>query len=304
MLDITFITLRSDKVEISVKGPTALEDVISVGNLGVTGFGGHFQSVPQDLAHYRTVKVPSATKESFIEASIDMGILTNTGSIYQKPRTPNNENKVSFTFGLFALTRDDTIDSEESFSIAINVAEKTLWQETFHVNITQRNDNETINNIEDSRVAVAPTRALLGNLLQYEVHLNLTPSAFTDIYVVQEFDPTNPITLCSGRFALSKNGFNVIWANSTSVRAAVISDLGQIVLDMGRLYVSEQRSGVTAMESTAVLELFFFVDPDAVDAGSLRGGEGVGNPQPVKLRIGRRDDPLLVSVEPLNIEPK
>lgn len=58
------------------------------------------------------------------------------------------------------------------------------------------------------------------------------------------------------------------------------------------------------MESTAVLELFFFVDPDAVDSSTLRGGESGGNLQPVKLRIGRRDDPLLVNVEPLSIEPK
>lgn len=58
------------------------------------------------------------------------------------------------------------------------------------------------------------------------------------------------------------------------------------------------------MESTAVLELFFFVDPDAVEPGTLKGGEGGGNLQPVKLRIGRRDDPLLVNVEPIPIEPK
>lgn len=32
-----FLKLRSDKVRITVNGPTKLEDVISVGNLGVTG---------------------------------------------------------------------------------------------------------------------------------------------------------------------------------------------------------------------------------------------------------------------------
>lgn len=62
------------------------------------GFGAHFQSVPQDVVHYRTVKTPSATKDSFIKASIDMGILTNTGSMYQKPRTSNSENKVKLKF--------------------------------------------------------------------------------------------------------------------------------------------------------------------------------------------------------------
>ncbi|XP_022653160.1 uncharacterized protein LOC111246962 [Varroa destructor] len=298
-----FIKLRSDRVEILVEGPTNFEDVISVGNLGITGFGAHFQSVPQDVVHYRTVKTPSATKDSFIKASIDMGILTNTGSMYQKPRTSNSENKMSFTFGLFALTRDDTIGSEESFKITIDVAGKILWQETVRVNITQRNDNETVNNIEDSRVAIAPPRALLGNLLQYEVHLNLTPSAFTEIYVVQEFDPTNPITLCSGRFAPDKNGFNVVWANSTSARAIITSNPDEIALDLGRLYVSEQRSGVTDMENTAVLELFFFVDPDAADSTAPKGSDGE-NFQPVKVRIGRRDDPLVVSVEPLAIESK
>lgn len=52
--------------------------------------------------------------------------------------------KISFTFGLFALTREDTVGSEESFTVAIDVAGKVLWQETLFVNITQRNDNETV----------------------------------------------------------------------------------------------------------------------------------------------------------------
>lgn len=57
---------------------------------------------------------------------------------------------------------------------------------------------------------------------------------------MQEFDPTNPITLCSGRFAPDKNGFNVVWANSTSARAIITSNPDEIALDLGRLYVSEQ----------------------------------------------------------------
>lgn len=57
------------------------------------------------------------------------------------------------------------------------------------------------------------------------------------------------------------------------------------------------------MENTAVLELFFFVDPDAADSTAPKGSDGE-NFQPVKVRIGRRDDPLVVSVEPLAIESK
>ncbi|XP_028967038.1 uncharacterized protein LOC100905576, partial [Galendromus occidentalis] len=292
-----FMKIRSDKVSIKVRGPTALEDVLSVGNLGVAGFGTNYMAVPQNVDHYKTERVQSATKESFKSASIDLGILTNIGSMYQKPRTANNENKVSFTIGLFALTRPDTIGNEEQFSIAIEVAGKVLWQDTFRVNITERNDNETLTNIEDSRVVVAPQRALLGNLLQYEVHLNLTSSAFTEIFIVQSLEPGNPVTLCSARFDQVKSGFNVIWANSSSSKAT--NDGEQVTIDMGRIFVSDQRNGIQAAESTAVLHVFFFVDPE-----SSEGPKGEANPVPVKLKIGKREDPVIVPTDPLIIEPK
>ena len=52
-----------------------------------------------------------------------------------------------------------------------------------------------LTNIDDSRVVVAPQRALLGNLLQYEIHLNLTSSAFTEIFLVQVSSSWIPIPI-------------------------------------------------------------------------------------------------------------
>ncbi|CAN8018556.1 unnamed protein product, partial [Ixodes persulcatus] len=289
-----FLKLRSDKVTVSLIGPTDLEDVIAVGNLGVSSFGENYRAVPNDVYHYKGILTASATKNTFTAANMDMGLITSTGSIYQKPR--NDDNKISFTYALFALNKPEYIGETKSYTIQISVANKVLYKETHYVNLTASNPDEPTNNVEDVQSMTDLSKATLGSLLKYTVHLNVTPGGFTAIRLMSEMDPENPAQLCSARFDLEASGFNLPWVNISSAEA-VVED-GYYVVDLGRVFVSQQRQPGIGMDNTLVLEVFVYLD-FTVEANMKEG-----NLFPVKLKVGKGEEGLLVPFEALTLEPK
>ncbi|CAN7989322.1 unnamed protein product, partial [Ixodes hexagonus] len=289
-----FLKLRSDKVSVSITGPTDLEDVVAVGNLGVSSFGENYRAVPNDVYHYKGVLTASATKNTFTAANMDMGLITSTGSIYQKAR--NDDNKISFTYALFALNKPEYIGETKSYTIQISVANKVLYKETHYVNLTASNPDEPTNNVEDVQSMSDLSKATLGSLLKYTVHLNVTPGGFTAVRLMHEMDAENPAQLCSARFDLEASGFNLPWVNISSAEA-VLED-GHYVVDLGRVFVSQQRSPGMGMDNTLVLEVFVYLD-FTVEANLKEG-----NLFPIKLKVGKGDDGLLVPFEALTLEPK
>lgn len=95
-------------------------------------------------------------------------------------------------------------------------------------------------NVEDVASTTDISKAALGSLLKYTLHMNVTPGGFTAVKLMNEMDPENPVQLCSARFDLEASGFNLPWVNSTSAEA-VVQD-GHYVVDLGRVFVSEQVS--------------------------------------------------------------
>ncbi|KAL1435925.1 hypothetical protein MTO96_010694 [Rhipicephalus appendiculatus] len=137
-----YLKMRSDRVTISVTGPTDLEDLLAVGNLGVASFSENYRAIPNDVNHYKTVLTPSATKETYSAASIDMGLITSTGSIYQKARI--DDNKISFTFALFALNKPEYVGETKTAMLEISVANKVMYKEPIYVNLTDMNPDEPV----------------------------------------------------------------------------------------------------------------------------------------------------------------
>ncbi|XP_077538443.1 uncharacterized protein LOC144151313 isoform X2 [Haemaphysalis longicornis] len=289
-----FLKMRSDKVTISVTGPTDLEDLLAVGNLGVTSFSENYRAVPNDVNHYKTVLTPSATKETYSAAKIDMGLITSTGSIYQKARI--DDNKISFTFALFALNKPEYIGETKTAMLEITVGGKSMYKEPIHVNLTDINLDEPTNNVEDVLPVTELSRAALGNLLKFTLHLNVTSGGFTAVRVMLEADPESPMQLCSARFDLEESGFNLPWVNSSSAQAELVD--GNYVVDLGRVFVSQQRSVSAAKENTLVLEVFVYVDY-TVEV-SLKEGSLF----PIKMKVGKGEDGLVVPFEALTLEPK
>ncbi|KAH6927784.1 hypothetical protein HPB50_008618 [Hyalomma asiaticum] len=289
-----YLKVRSDRVTISVTGPTDLEDLLAVGNLGVSSFSENYRAVPNDVNHYKTVLTPSATKETYSAASIDMGLITSTGSIYQKARI--DDNKISFTFALFALNKPEYVGETKTVMLEITVANKVMYKEPIYVNLTDINLDEPTNNIEDVLPVTELTRTTLGSLLKLTLHLNVTSGGFTAIRVMSEVDPESPMQLCSARFDLEESGFNLPWVNTSSAEATLEND--HYVVDLGRVFVSQQRTVSSARENTLVLEVFVYVDY-TMDVNLKEG-----NLYPIKMKVGKGDDGLLVPFEAVTLEPK
>ncbi|XP_070395264.1 uncharacterized protein [Dermacentor albipictus] len=289
-----YLRMRSDRVTISVTGPTDLEDLLAVGNLGVSSFSENYRAVPNDINHYKTELTPSATKETYSAAKIDMGLITSTGSIYQKARI--DENKISFTFALFALNKPEYVGETKTAMLEITVANKVMYKEPIYVNLTDINLDEPTNNIEDVLPITELTKTTLGSLLKFTLHLNVTSGGFTAIRVMAEVDPESPMQLCSARFDLEESGFNLPWVNTSSAEATLEND--HYVVDLGRVFVSHQRTVSSARENTLVLEVFVYVDY-TMDVNLKEG-----NLFPIKMKVGKGDDGLLVPFEALTLEPK
>ncbi|XP_064473540.1 uncharacterized protein LOC135388127 [Ornithodoros turicata] len=291
-----YLKIRSDKVSVMLEGPPEMEDLLAIGNLGISKFGGNFKPVPNDVTHYKTVMTPSATKISYSGAKIDMGLITNTGSIYQKPRVENN--KINFTFSVFALNRPDHVNETVSFTLKINVANKNMYTETFYVNLTAANFDEPVNNIEDVYPVSDMSKITLAMLVKSTLHLNVTSGGFTAVRVMLEADPENPIQLCSARFNLEESGFNIPWANISST-PAILKD-NHYIVDLGRVYISDQRQPPTGKDNTLVVDTFLYMDSD-VEISFKEDG----NLFPIRMKIGRGgDDARVVPFEALSLEQK
>ncbi|KAH7937715.1 hypothetical protein HPB49_014870 [Dermacentor silvarum] len=278
-----YLKMRSDRVTISVTGPTDLEDLLAVGNLGVASFSENYRAIPNDINHYKTELTPSATKETYSAAKIDMGLITSTGKL------------IGLSVMCKARTWCETYTTQRLL-LAITVANKVMYKEPIYVNLTDINLDEPTNNIEDVLPVTELTKTTLGSLLKFTLHLNVTSGGFTAIRVMSEVDPESPMQLCSARFDLEESGFNLPWVNTSSAEATLENDY--YVVDLGRVFVSQQRAVSSARENTLVLEVFVYVDY-TMDVNLKEG-----NLFPIKMKVGKGDDGLLVPFEALTLEPK
>ncbi len=256
----SFLEFRSDNVIFEVWGPShewEPDNIIAMGQIGVSHFGDNYQTIPNVPQHYLTQRIESQSGLSFNKAILDMGLVTNVGSNKSGRPAADINNKLSFSFTVYATNYEENVGKTAPLNLQLTIGNKTVWTKSINVKITDRRHEKSIARILSSTGEYYPTNGTQGSLTTLTVFTEFSEAnAFADISVALEVPTARKLALlepCSARFVKEKTGINIPYVESKLIEANVEGN--QYVFNFGRIQLIKQRSPSKKEENTFVFEI-------------------------------------------------
>jgi len=255
----TLIEFRSDKVMFEIWGPSheyEPDNVLAMGQIGVSHFGLNYQTIPNQPQHYVTQRVESQSGLSFNKAILDMGTVTNVGNKVGRP-SADSGNKLSFTFTVYAINYDENVGKSAPLNMQLTIGNKTVWSKQIAFKITDRKHEKSIARMLGSTGQYYPTNGTQGSLTTLTVFTEFSEAnAFIDFTIALEVPTARKLSLlepCSARFVKEKTGFNIPYVESKLIEANVEGN--QFIFNFGRVQLIRQRSPSKKEENTLAVEI-------------------------------------------------
>ncbi|XP_076335165.1 uncharacterized protein LOC143238644 [Tachypleus tridentatus] len=287
-----YLSFRSDIVSFEVLGPTNEQDVISIGNLGIIGFGSRFYSIPQNIYHYKMQRTDSETGDSYLSATLNMGLVTNSDSFGNPVRDPKN--LIQATFAIYALNNATFVGKELTVTAGISIGDLKIWVALINITLTTRVDGEEIAESLGSIAYADSEEASPGGLVMYNIETNMTSGYFSNYRVLVDVPISGGLPQlepCSGKLLKEKAGFNIPYVNSTPIEP--VFDNTKYIFDFGRIYVSNQRNPYKFQDNVVVVEIVLRVASHDANTN--------GTELTIEMEVDHTGTPFAIVVAPLTV---
>ena len=253
------LEFRSDNVVFEMWGPSHAyepDNVIAMGQIGVTHFGDNYPTIPNLPQHYRTARIESQSRLSFQKAILDMGLITNIGEKVGRP-SAYMDNKLTFSFTVYAINYEENVGKSVPINMRLTIGNKTVWTQTLDLKITERKSEKSIARMLASNANYNPLTGFQGSLTKLTLFTEFSESnTFADFSVALEVPTARKLSLlepCSAKLVKELTGINIPYVESKQIEAIIEGN--QYVFNFGRIQMIKQRSPSKKEDNTLVTEI-------------------------------------------------
>ena len=273
----SYLEFRSDPVVLEISGPShpyEPDNVLSMGQIGITHFGTSYQTIPNTPQHYKAMRFDSQSQMSFVKSALDMGLVTNVG---QKTGKPTNDagNKLVFSFSIYATNYQENVGKSAPVDVELKVGNKTVWSKSVTVKVQPRKNEQyslkLLNAIGNYTAKNASAGGMTSAIIEAEM---LEADSSTEVSVQVEVPVSRKLHLlipCTGKLLKERSGFNIPFVNGKLIEPTVDGNLYKF--NFGRIQMIKQRNVRSKKyENTFAIEIFFkiaFHEENSFDGKTL-----------------------------------
>lgn len=260
---IANLEFRSDNFRIEISKPSFVyepENLISLGRINIVKFGKNYESIPNIAEHYSSYRNKTVSVLSFSKSVFEMGYITNTGE-RARTFTNNPENKLEFTFSMYALNYKENVDKSANITIKMFLGTRNFFSKTINVTIGEKRAERIASKLVSSTGQFTNHNVTKGGLTQLKLKsIFLESASFTDYFIAVEVPRKNNASLiipCSAKLINEESGFNFPYLNGTNIKA--VHEGNQYTFNFGRIQSFVQRALGRAEDNQIVAEITYRV---------------------------------------------